>query len=413
MRVLVLHNNFPAQYRHIVTYLGRHPDHQVVFGTQNVKTAIPGVIRGRIKPTREPHDNTHPYLRSAESAVLAGQAAYRLGQALERRGFVPDIVCGHSGWGPTLYMKEKFPEAKLLCYFEWYYQSHGTDVEFLPNADLSDHNICRIRSTNIPILMDLAACDWGISPTRWQASRFPELFRHKISVLHDGVDVDFFAPEEGTKLTLPDLDLSDASEIVTYATRGMEPYRGFPQFMRAAALVQKRRPGCHIVVVGEDRVAYGRRLPKGQSYKQKMLDELDFDPKRLHFTGLLPYSQYRQVLRASSAHVYLTVPFVLSWSMLEAMATGCLVVTSGTEPVLEVVEDGKNAIVVDFFDHEALAERIEHVLRRPDAFRALRAAARRTIEARYALKDLLPRQIQLIEDVAEGRIPPGEGPASL
>jgi glycosyltransferase involved in cell wall biosynthesis len=221
-------------------------------------------------------------------------------------------------------------------------------------------------------------------------------------VRHDGVDTSFFQPKSGAKLILPaiDLDLSAVDEVVTYATRGMEPYRGFPQFMEAVALIQARRPNCHVVVVGEDRVAYGKQLPEGKTYKQLMLDRLSLDPDRLHFTGSLPYHQYLQVLQASSAHIYLTRPFVLSWSMLEAMATGCLVIGSNTEPVREVIADGKNGLLVDFFSPTEIADSVDEVLDHPDQFTYLREQARQTILQQYDLAQLLPQHLQWLNNAA-------------
>jgi glycosyltransferase involved in cell wall biosynthesis len=274
-----------------------------------------------------------------------------MAQKLIAQNFLPDIVYAHSGWGPGLFIKDIFPKATLLGYFEWFYHAHGTDADFDPTEPLQADDEARIRIKNAPILLDLCNCDAGLSPTTWQRQQFPTEFHSKIKVLHDGVDTSFFQPKPGAKLVLPsiNLDLSDVAEIVTYVGRGMEPYRGFPQFMEAVALIQKRRPKTHIVVVGEDRVAYGKSLPDGKTYKQLMLEKLDLDLSRLHFTGRLPYNQYLQVLQASSVHIYLTRPFVLSWSMLEAMATGCLIVASNTAPVTEVIRDGENGLLVDFF----------------------------------------------------------------
>ena len=211
---------------------------------------------------------------------------------------------------------------------------------------------------------------------------FPEFLRTKFTVQHDGVDTDYFTPLPGRRLKLLDLDLSHVGEIVTYVARGMEPYRGFPHAMAAFAEVQRRRPRAH-VVVGEDRVAYGRRLPDGDTYRKKALRELDIDQKRLHFTGRFSRDLYREVLLASSAHVYLTVPFVHSWSMIEAMSAGCLLVASVTDPVREVVRDGENGVLVDFFDTGALVERVCDALDQPEAFAHLRDGARRTAVERY------------------------------
>ncbi|NEP76623.1 glycosyltransferase, partial [Okeania sp. SIO2G5] len=196
---------------------------------------------------------------------------------------------------------------------------------------------------------------------------------------------------------------SGASEIVTYATRGMEPYRGFPQFMEAASILQKRRPNCHIVIVGKDRIAYGPQRRDGKTYKQEMLEKLEFDRDRLHFTGHLPYRDYRQVLRASSAHVYLSYPFVLSWSMLEAMSVGCVVVGSKTPPVEEVITDGENGLLVDFFSPVDFANRVEDVLNDPDGFQDLRANARQTIIDRYDLATLLPQKIEWMMQMTRGK----------
>ncbi|MBW4662517.1 MAG: glycosyltransferase family 4 protein [Drouetiella hepatica Uher 2000/2452] len=403
MRILFLHPNFPAQFRHLATALAKDPQNQVVFGTKRVEGSLPGVHKVLYRVPHPAHPQTHPYVRSLESAVIEGQAVYRMGQALKAQGFIPDVVCGHSGWGPTLFIKDLFPQAKLYGYFEWFYHAHGSDADFDPSDPLDANAAARIRVKNAPILMDLVNCDRGISPTHWQQQQFPAEFHSKIKVLHDGIDTTFFCPKPGAKLVLPaiGLDLSQVDEIVTYATRGMEPYRGFPQFMESVALIQQRRPNCHVVVVGDDRVAYGKTLPNGKTYKQLMLEKLPLDLSRLHFTGSLPYDQYLQVLQASSAHIYLTRPFVLSWSMLEAMATGCLVIASRTAPVTEVIQDGKNGLLVDFFSPNEIADRVDEALGQGAnlgdctyRLSSLRTKARQTILKHYDLATLLPQQIQ-------------------
>jgi glycosyltransferase involved in cell wall biosynthesis len=402
MRFLFLHPNFPAQYLHIVTALSRNPDNQVVFLTRNQETHIDGVQKLNYQPSRQPRPETHHYIRNLESAVLEGQAVYRGLEELQRKGFTPDIVCGHSGWGPTLFVKDVLPKTPLLCYFEWFYHAMGSDADFDPAQPLSADDYPRIRAKNSPILLDLVSCDQGISPTQWQRSQFPAELQSKLNVLHDGVDTDYFAPKPGAKLVLPNLDLSGVDEIVTHVARGMEPYRGFPQFMRAVALLQKRRPHCHVVVVGSEKVYYGRQAPDGKTYKQIMLEELpDLDLQRLHFVGTLPYREYVKVLQASRAHVYLTRPFVLSWSMLEALACGCAVVGSKTAPVMEIIEEGHNGLLADFFSPEQICDQIVEILEHPDQMAELRQRARETAVTRYALKDLLPQQLQLIADLIQ------------
>lgn len=372
MRFLFLHSNFPAQYRHVALALAKDKNNQVVFGTKNRDTNLPGIYKAIFEPSRNPHPATHHYVRPLESAVLHGQAVFKLIEKLKAQGFVPDVICGHSGWGPTLFIKDAFPDKPLICYFEWFYHAHGSDADFDPAEPLNIDDMARIRIKNAPILIDLYSCDRGLSPTNWQRAQFPQEFHHKISVLHDGVDTEYFKPKLGAKLVLENLDLSHVDELVTYVARGMEPYRGFPQFIEAIAYLQERRPNCHVVIVGDNRVCYGKSLPDGSSYKDFMLKKVPLDLSRVHFTGSLPYGQYLQVIQASSVHVYLTRPFVLSWSMLEAMSTGCLIVGSDTAPVTEIIKDGENGLLVDFFSPKNIAERIDEVLNHPTHMSTLR-----------------------------------------
>ena len=399
MRLLFLHNNFPAQFGAIARYMAGQ-GHEVTFATHWQGTPPDWLQMVRFRPHREVGKQQHPYLSFVESAVLNGQALARTGWKMKEGGYSPDLIVAHSGWGPGLYVRDIWPDARYLGYFEWYYRPKGSDVGYFDPATRDDEH--RIRTRNAAILLDLAACNWGLVPTHYQASQFPQLLRRKLTVQHDGVDTEYLSPEPGRRLKLPDLDLSHVDELVTYVARGMEPYRGFPQAMTAFAEVQRRRPGAHIVVVGEDRVAYGRPLADGDTYRKKMLRELDFDRDRLHFTGRLPRNSYREVLRASSLHVYLSVPFVLSWSMIEAMSAGCLLVASDTEPVREVVRDGDTGLLVDFFDTGALADRICDALDRPGAYSHLREAARRTAVEHYIVSNLVPQRARLLDAVADG-----------
>lgn len=411
MRVLFLHNNFPAQYRHVARHLAEDKTNQVIFASHRVPEKIPGVVNVQFKPHRETKSETHHYLRNFETAVINGQSVFRLCIKLKKQGFSPDIVCSHSGWGNSLYVKDVFPDARLLSYFEWYYHAHGADADFLKESDVGFDDAGRIRTKNAALLMDLAACDWGQVPTQFQLSQIPDVFHGKLSQLHDGVDTGFFKPDPKASKIIGDLDMSEATEILTYATRGMEPYRGFPEFMRAAALLMKKRPNLHVIVVGEDRVAYGKKLPDGDGWGKRMRAELQLDPDRLHFTGHLSYDDYVRVLQISTVQAYLTVPFVLSWSLIESLSCGALVVASDTAPVREVITSGENGFLTDFFDHEAFAEKIGSVLDTAQDLDHIRIAARQTVLNTYAHIDLLPRQLQLIHDVAAGRIPPTVMPA--
>lgn len=401
MQILFLHPNFPAQFRDLAVELARDPNNTVLFGTTRKAGELPGVRKVLYEPSRSPKSETHFYVRNLEQAVLHGQAAARMGLSLKNEGFRPDVIYGHCGWGPALFMKDIFPGVPLLGHFEWFYQAHGSDSDFDPADPLSLDEEARIRVKNATLLLELLACDRGSTSTAFQHTRFPPEFQEKIDVLHEGIDTDYFAPKPGP-LLLPriGLDLSGAKEIVTYVGRGMEPYRGFPQFIEALHESLQARPQCHAVVVGQDRVVYGRQLPEGESWKQRMLERCALDPARVHFTGPLPYSEYLQVLQASAAHVYLTRPFVLSWSMLEAMSAGCLLVASDTAPVREVVQDGVNGLLVDFFSPEKIAQRIAEALDHASEMQVIRSAARATIIDRYSHHEALPRRVNWVREFA-------------
>lgn len=403
MKILFLHRNFPAQFRHLALLLSKDPDNQVVFLTNRKEHSLPGIHKFVYELHREVKPDAHHYLKFYEDSILHGQGAVRAALELKRKGFIPDVIIGHS-WGPSMFMKDVFPESKYIAYLEWFYNIEGSDIDFDKSKPIQFDLRPKTRVKNSHILVDLYSCDMGITPTEWQKTQFPSIFHDKIQVIHDGIDTDFFKPDKEAKLVLPNLDLSHAKEIVTYATRGMEAYRGFPQFMEAAEIILKRRPDCHIVIAGEDRVCYGSRLPNGKTYKEHMLEKLDLDMSRVHFTDRLPYDKYLKLLQCSNAHVYLTYPFVLSWSLLEAMSTGCLIIASDTQPVKEVMQDGVNGILTDFFSVEKIADKVDEVLNNPDKYTELRENARDKIVENYDLKQALKKQVELINDLISEKI---------
>ena len=403
MKILLMHPNFPAQFLNLCLLLGPHPECEVVYLTAKKEGELPGVRKVLFENAKPSHAQTHPFVHDVESAVRQGQSAYRAALQLKQQGFYPDVILGHSGWGSTLFMRDLFPRAALVGYFEWFYHARGVDLDFDPDNPLTKLGELRIRAINVPFLLDLTACDGGICPTRWQAQQFPKEFQSKLWVCHDGVQTERYVPSPGKRLCFPDLgiDLPENSEVVTYVGRGMETYRGFPQFMQAMASVLKQRPQCHVVIVGAERIAYGGKKPTGYaSYKEWAKSEIDLDWSRVHFTGLLPRNRYLEVLQASSAHIYLSFPFVLSWSMMEAMSAGCLLIGSNTPPVREMIVDGQNGLLVDFYDVAALAERTVEVLSRPQDFAGLRQAARQTILDGYDWHHLLPKQLDFLQQMA-------------
>ena len=330
---------------------------------------------------------------------------------MRQNGFQPDLIIGHSGFGNTLYLKEVWPNAKFIGYFEWFYRSQGSDVGFgnteLPSPDTS----MRVHTYNSPIVMDLAQADAAICPTRWQANQFPAGMRQQLSVIFDGVDTDqlpFVEQAErnhplkleagGSKVTIP----ADAP-LVTYVTRCFEPYRGWPQVAEGLALLMQRNPRAHVLLVGSDEVAYGSKRGDGLSWREWALNEWPMDPGRLHQLPALGYDDYKQVIQRSWVHVYWTVPFILSWSLMETMASGCSIVASSTPPVEEMITSGEQGQLVEFFDPDALAQQVDHLLQNQEQRQKLGERARKRImESGYDLKNTLKQQVQLVNQVMRG-----------
>lgn len=400
MRILFLHDNFPAQFGSFGQFLWKN-GWEVWFGTQRKDAKLDGFNVFVFEPHRTPTEKVHPYVGNFEKAVITGQGVARAGVELVKRGFKPDIIMAHSGWGPGLFVKDIWPEAKYVGYFEWFYKSDAPDIEFLLSEPPSIDAQARARARNAPMLVDLVSCDAALCPTEFQKSQFPARFDKLLTVMHDGIDTEYFSPRPGAKLKLADLDLSQTDEIITYVARGMEPYRGFPQFMKTLEILLKERPKAHAVIVGDDRVAYGKKLAEGDSYKKRALAEIKVDWDRVHFTGLLPRAQYRDVLLASSVHAYLTIPFVLSWSMMEAMSAGCAIVASNVEPVREIADAGDNPLrLVDMNDARAVADAIGRVLDDKRERERLGRAAREVILSRYAARDIFVRKLDWLNGVA-------------
>lgn len=400
MNILFLHRNFPAQFKNLATYFAHDPQNKVFFITAGKDNNIQGVNKIIYAPKRVPAPETHRYLKFYEESIIHGQDVANIALQLKKQGFVPDVIIAHN-WGQSLFIKDVFPNSPLICHFEWFYNAHGADTDFNPAAPINTDTEAKIRVKNSHILVELYSSDHGISPTQWQKSQFPKEYQNKIDVVHEGVDTQYFVPNPEQKMVIPEinLDLSKEKEIITYVGRGMEPYRGFPEFMKSIEIIQKRRPNTHFVIVGQDRVCYGAKLPDGKTFKQVMLETLDLDMSRIHFTGHLSYDKYIKVLQASSAHVYLTYPFVLSWSALEAMSTGCIVIGSKTAPVEEVIKDGENGLLVDFYSPEQIADKVDYIFKNPKIIKKIKERARKTIVERYDVRNEVQKQVDIVNKV--------------
>ena len=409
MNILFVHQNFPGQYLHLAPALAAEPKNQVVALSARDGVNLPGVGVVRYAIPNVPKAGIHPWLAEQQVKVLRGEAVARAARQLRDQGFRPDVVCAHPGWGEALFLKDVWPDCRLLLFCEFYYRARGSDMGFDPEfgGTQSDDDLCRLRMKNAHHLLSLEAMDRGVAPTRWQQEQFPPEYRPRIEVVFDGIDTAMVSPRPGATVRLKrdNAALSDADEVITFVARNLEPYRGFHIFMRALPQILRERPKARVIIVGGDDVSYGRRPEQGKTYRRMLLDEVGggLDMSRVHFVGRVPHNIFLDVLRISSVHVYLTYPFVLSWSMLEAMSLGCLVVGSDTPPVREVVRHGQNGLLVDFFDAHALARTVVQAAADRSAHDHIRANARRTVVEKYDLATVcLPRHLELVRTLAEG-----------
>ena len=407
MRILFVHQNFPGQFKHLAPALAADPANEVVAFAMH-KNAPPvwqGVRMVSYQPGRGSTPNVHPWVSDFETKTIRGEAAFRTALALRESGFTPDVIIAHPGWGESLFLKDVWPDAKLGIYCEFFYHAHGADVNFDPEFPATDPGeVCRLRLKNLNNLLHFESADAGLSPTEWQASTFPEPFRSKITVVFDGIDSDIIAPNPAVSLTLNGtLKLTRDDEIITFVNRNLEPYRGYHIFMRALPEMLRRRPNARVLIIGGDDVSYGARPPEGQKWKDIFLAEVKdrLDMSRVHFLGNIPYEQFIAVMQLSTVHVYLTYPFVLSWSLLEAMSIGCAIVASDTQPLHGVIKNGDTGKLVDFFDAPGLADKVSALLDKPKERAKLGANARAFARANYDLKTVcLPRQMKWVKKLA-------------
>jgi len=402
MKVLFVHNNFPAQYLHIVRALADDPEVQMAAIGSSTSQRMVGVKLLRYSLNDVDVSTTHPFARRFDmECYRAEQVLYAL-SALSSTGFKPDVIMAHPGWGETLPLRAIFPNAGILLYCEFFYGAPGRDVGF--DAEFPDtgaDGYVALHLKNASSLIALADCNLGISPTEWQRSTFPKEYQHKIKIIHEGVDVDVVKPNPDAVLRLPSgRELRRSDEVLTFVARNLEPLRGYHVFMRALPRIMSQRPRAQIVIVGGDGVSYGALPPPKTTWKSIFFHEVadQIDQERIHFTGRVSYADYLSVLQISSAHIYLTYPFVLSWSLLEALSVGCVVIGSDTAPVREVL-NSKNGLLVPFFDIEQIAERVIEVVARPHLFSSIKARARQTILDQYDLAHIcLPKMLTLIKN---------------
>jgi glycosyltransferase involved in cell wall biosynthesis len=426
MNILFIHQNFPGQFKHLAPALAKR-GHRVV-GLTMQKTKAPQWQGVELVPYGVAQGSTagvHPWVTDFETKIIRAEGALRACQKLKAQGFSPDAIIAHPGWGESLFLKEVWPQAKMGIFCEFFYLPEGADTGFDPEFPVQDvtGNACRLRLKNLNNYMHFEIADAAIAPTVWQASTFPEPFRSKITVVHDGIDTQAIQPKADVTVALKRGDeqegliLTRADEVVTFVNRNLEPMRGCHIFLRALPKLLKERPKAQVVIVGGNGISYGASptVEKNgySSWKDVFINEVrgqisDADWARVHFVGQVPYTDFLSLLQLSAVHVYWTYPFVLSWSLIEAMSAGAAIVASDTAPLREVIQHGQNGLLVEFFAVDDLVQSVCRLLNSPAERKRLGAAARSTAIAGYDLNSVcLPKQLAWVEELTT--IQPNKG----
>ena len=409
LKVLFIHQNFPGQFKHLANALVDQGYEVSVLSPKKSQFSIAGVEHFRYPINRATSKTVHSWASDFETKVIRGEYCARGALQLKKQGYYPDKIIAHPGWGEALFLREIWPDSKLGIYSEYFYRASGQDVGFDPEfGDDSFERSCHAKAKNAHGLIALDECDAAICPTAWQRSTYPKAYQDKISIIHDGIDTDRIAPDINATITLKDgTQLTHDSEVVTFINRNLEPLRGFHIFIRSLNVILRERKNLRVLIVGDDGIGYGAAPPETtygrKSWKEIFLAEvmgtLNSDElSRIHFVGRVPGNILLKIMQVSTAHVYLTYPFVLSWSLLEAMSAGCAVVASNTEPVREVLKDGKTGMMFDFFDHGAISDIVLQLCENDTQRSALGRNARKEILKNYDLKtQCLPRQLEWVQ----------------
>jgi len=402
MKIVFIHQNFPSQFKRLAPRLAENPENNVIAISatkpDKIFENVPVYVY-QIKKNKNNH--IHKLLVEQEAKILRGEAVAKVASKLkEKEGFYPDVIYAHPGWGELLFIKEVWPNSKIIAYFEYFYQEQGQDVNFDPEFPIKPDDSYRLRLKNFVNYQALEYVDKGITPTHWQHNTYPKWARNKISVIHEGIDTKKCKPDKTQQVTLPQsgINLDSKQQIITYISRNLEPLRGFHCFMRALPKLLQRYPEAHVLILGDNGSGYGETLSKGKTHKNNLLREMGdlVNPKQVHFLGSVPYDVYINVLQISTVHVYLTYPFIVSWSLLEAMSCSCAIVASKTQPVEEFIKHKKQGLLVDFFNQEQLIKSVSQLLDDDRLRNKLGKNARKHILKHYKFDDCMKHHLQFI-----------------
>ncbi len=407
MKYLFVHQNYPGQFLHLVLHLQADPNNQLVFITETNENNIPGVQKFCYqKPEFDTFSSED--VVEFEMATRRARIVQHVARTIRDLGFTPDIIIGHHGWGEMLNLQDVWPGVPILGYFEFYYHDRGLDVGFDREFPALPGGLARVRVKNAVNLLALNNPGHGQTPTQFQLSTYPDWAQKKITLLREGVYLNMACPRPELRREVMDLDgfrIEPTDTLVTYVARDLEPYRGFHTMMRALPRLHRLRGDLKVVMVGGDGVSYGARLNDGTTWREFFMREVGavIDQSRVHFPGRVPYDTFLGLLQRSDAHVYLTYPFVLSWSLREAMACACAIVASDTEPVSEFVKHHQTGYLVRFPDPVALADGVAEVLENHKLNARMRRNARAWAEKNLSMPHYLAEYEQLIARVMAAR----------
>jgi len=413
MNFLFIHQNFPGQFCHLASKLAEQGHQVIALGINQADPNKPlsdKVKHIRYKLTKGTTKGIHHLASEVETKVIRGEAVANTCAQLKEKGFTPDLIYGHPGWGELLFVKTVYPDVPLVCFQEYFYNEEGYDANFdMEFATVRNWNIkSQMIMKNAYLYLTLEQSDWNVSPTHFQSGTYPDKWRHKFSIIHDGIDETVAKPtKENISVKLNDeTTLTRKNKIITFINRRLEPYRGFHTFVRSIPHIQRQNPDAHIVIIGADKgTSYGAPCPKGE-WKEHFLKEIEgqYDPSLVHFTNMITHDSFIKFMQITSCHVYLTYPFVLSWSLLEAMGCGAPIVGSNTAPVEEVIKNGSNGMIVDFFSPTDIADSVTEMIKNKPLAEAFGKNARQTILDKYTLDECLNKQINLIKMLIGGNV---------